>query len=139
MLLLVPQIPIGASNPSKLIKLRVCRYYNIPAALCQRKEVEKLQNEENIMKSAASYNIISINNYGSRRSKKQQKRIQTADDKFAALDEIKQRGILSYTIGYIEAAKDIISSGKQAHTNEVSRIFEAMEEMINESWNGGMI
>lgn len=98
-----------------------------------------MQNEENVIKSAASYNIVSINDYGSRRSKKQQKRIQTADDKFAALDEINQRGILSYTIGYIEAAKDMISSGKQAHTNEVSRIFEVMEEMINESWNGGMI
>lgn len=33
----------------------------------------------------------------------------------------------------------MISSGKEVRTNEVSRLFEVIEESINESWNGGMI
>lgn len=80
--------------------------------------------------------------YGSRRKKqaeKQRRRIQTADDKFASLDEMRQRGVLSYAIGYMESARAVISSGKQARTNEVLRLFEAIEESINESWSGGMI
>ena len=46
---------------------------------------------------------------------------------------------MCHAIGYLEASKDLIASGKQARTDEVSRIFGMLEELINESWNGGMI
>ncbi|MEH2960093.1 hypothetical protein [Candidatus Merdisoma sp. JLR.KK006] len=86
--------------------------------------------------------IVSIAEFGSRRSRqaeKQHRRIQTADDKFASLDEMSQRSILAYAIGYMESARNLISSGRPARANEVSRIFEVMEESINEAWNGGMV
>lgn len=101
-----------------------------------------MQIEETAVSNSAAAKVVSMDGYGSRRKKqaeKQRQRFQTADDKFASLDEKSQRGILSYAIGYIEAARDLISSGGQARTNEVSRIFEVMEETINESWNGGVI
>ena len=42
-------------------------------------------------------------------------------------------------IGYLEASKDLISSGRQARPDEISRAFSVMEDMINEAWKGGMI
>ena len=114
----------------------------MPAAHCQRKEVKKLQIEETVVSNSTATKVVSMDDYGSRKKKqaeKQRRRFQTADDKFASLDEMRQRGVLSYAIGYIEAARDMISSGRQAHANEVSRLFEVIEESINESWNGGMV
>ena len=97
---------------------------------------------EAVREAAAGCQITAIDSFGSRRNReieKRQRRIRTADDKFAALDEKSQRTILSYVIGYLEASKDMISSGKPARKDEISRIFETMEELINKSWNGGMI
>ena len=97
---------------------------------------------EAVREAAAGCQITAIDSFGSRRNRqieKRQMRIRTVDDKFAALDERSQRTILSYVIGYLEASKDLISSGKPARKNEMSRIFETMEELINKSWNGGMI
>lgn len=87
-------------------------------------------------------NIVDISGFrgsGQERMKKQQRRIHTADERFAALDEKSQRYILCHIIGYIEASNNLISSGKRARSNEISSIFEVMENMINKSWNGGMI
>lgn len=101
-----------------------------------------MQIEETAVSNSTAAKVVSMDDYGSRRKKqaeKQRRRFQTADDKFASLDEMSQRGVLSYAIGYIEAARDMISSGKKVRTNEVSRLFEVIEESINESWNGGMI
>lgn len=94
-----------------------------------------MQSEETALSNNAAAKIIRMDDYGSRRKnqiEKQRGRIRTADDKFASLDETSQTGILSFAIGYIEAAKDMISSGKRARTNEVSRLFDAIEESINE-------
>lgn len=101
-----------------------------------------MQIEETVVSDSTAAKVVSMDDYGSRKKKqaeKQRRRLQTADDKFASLDEMRQRGVLSYAIGYIEAARDMISSGRQARTNEVSLLFEVIEESINESWNGGMI
>ena len=101
-----------------------------------------MQIEETVVSNSTAAKVVSMNDYGSRRKKqaeKQRRRFRTADDKFASLDEMRQRGVLSYVIGYIEAARDMISSGRQARTNEVSLLFGVIEESINESWNGGMI
>ncbi|MDE7274225.1 MAG: hypothetical protein K2N95_14405 [Lachnospiraceae bacterium] len=101
-----------------------------------------MQIEETVVSNSTATKVVSMDDYGSRKKKqaeKQRRRFQTADDKFASLDEMRQRGVLSYAIGYIEAARDMISSRRQAHANEVSRLFEVIEESINESWNGGMV
>ena len=101
-----------------------------------------MQGEKTETSNATAAKVIRIDDYGSRRSRqivKQQKRIRTVDDKFASLDERSQRAILSHMIGYMRASRELISSGKRAHTNEVSSIFEAMEDMINRAWKGGMI
>ncbi len=101
-----------------------------------------MQIEETAVPNGTAAKVVNMDDYGSRRKKqaeKQRRRFQTADDKFASLDEMSQRGVLSYAIGYIEAARDMISSGKEVRINEVSRLFEVIEESINESWNGGMI
>ena len=114
----------------------------MPAANCQRKEVKKLQIEETAVANGTAAKVVSMDDYGSRRKKqaeKQRRRFQTVDEKFVSLDEMSQRSILSYAIGYIKAANDLISSGKQARTNEVSKLFEIIAESINESWNGGMV
>lgn len=100
-----------------------------------------MQNEA-VRQAAAGCQITAIDSFGSRRDRQigeRQRRARTADDKFAALDERSQRVILSYVIGYLEASKDMISSGKPARKNEMSSIFEIMEELINKCWNGGMI
>ena len=94
-----------------------------------------MQIEETVVSNSTAAKVVSMDDYGSRRKKqieKQRRRFQTADDKFASLDEMRQRGVLSYAIGYIEAARDMISSGRQARTNEVSLLFEVIEESINE-------
>lgn len=100
-----------------------------------------MQIEEAVVSNNAAAKVVSMDDFSRRKkqAQKQRRRFQTTDDKFASLDEMRQRSILSYAIGYIKAANDLISSGKQARTNEVSRLFEIIEESINESWNGGMI
>lgn len=70
-------------------------------------------------------------------SGRRKKRIRTADDRFAALDEENQRSVICHMIGYMEALNDNILSGKRVRTDEVSRIFESMEKAINKKWEGG--
>lgn len=65
-----------------------------------------MQIGETVTSNSTATRVVSIDDYGSRRKKqaeKQRRRFQTADDKFASLDEMSQRGVLSYAIGYIEA------------------------------------
>lgn len=98
-----------------------------------------MHSEETAPQSGACCRIIAIGSRGSRRHGKLQTRTRGIDERFYSLDERSQRAILIHMIGYMEAARDMISSGKKVRTNEVSRLFEVIEESINESWNGGMI
>ncbi len=83
--------------------------------------------------------IIDIRSRGSREHGKLQAKARGIDERFYSLDERSQRAILIQMIGYLEASKDLISSGRQARPNEISRTFSVMEDMINEAWKGGMI
>jgi hypothetical protein len=83
--------------------------------------------------------IIDIGSRGSRGHGKLQAKARGIDERFYSLDERSQRAILIHMIGYLEASKDLISSGRQARPDEISRTFSAMEDMINEAWKGGMI
>jgi len=88
-----------------------------------------LHSEETVSQAVACCQVIDFGS-GSRRQErveKQRKRTQVADYKFASLDGRSQRVILSHMIGYMESAKDLISAGRQANANEVSRIFDVME------------
>lgn len=76
---------------------------------------------------------------GSREHGKLRTKARGIDERFYSLDERRQRTILIHMIGYLEAAKDLISSGRQARPDEISRTFSVMEDMINEAWKGGMI
>lgn len=100
-----------------------------------------MNSEETVSCVAVSGKVVDISGFGGRRRAqmdKRQKRIRTADDRFAALDGKSQMYILCHMIGYIEASNDLIASGRRARSNEISSIFEVMENMINESWNGGV-
>lgn len=83
--------------------------------------------------------IIDIGSRGSREHGKLQAKARGIDERFYSLDERSQRTIMSYMIGYLEAAKDLISSGRQAWPDEISRAFSVMEDVVNEAWKGGMI
>ena len=86
--------------------------------------------------------IIDIGSRGSRGSRehgKLQAKARGTDERFYSLDERSQRAILIHMIGYLEASKDLISSGRQARPDEISRTFSVMEDMINEAWKGGMV
>lgn len=100
-----------------------------------------MQSEETVSHTAVPGKIVDIGSLGGRKAAagKQQRKIQRMDAKFASLDERLQRVILSYMIGYLEAAKDLISSGRQADPDVVSSVFGVMEDVINKSWNGGML
>lgn len=98
-----------------------------------------MHSEETAPQSGACCRIIAIGSRGSRRHGKLQTRTRGIDERFYSLDERSQRAILIHMIGYMEASKDLISSGRQAQPNEISRIFSVMEDMINEAWKGGMI
>ena len=76
---------------------------------------------------------------GSREQEKLRTTAREIDEWFYSLNEWSQRTILSHMIGYLEASKDLISSGRQARPDEISRTFSVMEDMINEAWKGGMI
>lgn len=92
--------------------------------------------------SADGCRIVDIGDFSGRKQgkpEKQRRRVQEADDKFASLDGRNQRKILLHMIGYLEASKDLVSSGKRARPNEVSRTFEVMEDLIDKAWNGGMV
>jgi len=82
---------------------------------------------------------VDIGSRDSREHGKLQARARGIDKRFYFLDERSQRALLSHMIGYLEATKDLLSSGKQVRPNEVSRTFGVMEDMINEAWSGGMI
>lgn len=97
-----------------------------------------MQSIETVQGTTACEKVVNISEYENRkegRTEKQQRRLKTADDKFSSLDRKEQRKILCFMIGYMEASKDLISSGNPGHGNEVSSIFQEMEELINESWN----
>ncbi len=100
-----------------------------------------MQTEDTGAPNSTAANVVSMDGYGSRRKKQmeRQRRIRTADDRFASLDTKSQRAILLHMIGYMEASKDLILAGRRVRPNEISRIFEVMENTINEAWNGGMI
>lgn len=69
-------------------------------------------------------------------SREQEKLRTTAreiDEWFYSLNEWSQRTILSHMIGYLEASKDLISSGRQVQPDGISRAFSIMEDMINEA------
>lgn len=83
--------------------------------------------------------IIDIGSRGSREHGKLQAKARGIDERFYSLDERSQRTIMSYMIGYLEAAKDLISSERQARPDEISRAFSVMEDVVNEVWKGGMI
>lgn len=83
--------------------------------------------------------IIDIRSRGSREHGKLQAKARGIDERFYSLDERSQRTIMSYMIGYLEAAKNLISSGRQARPDEISRAFSVMEDVINEVWKGGRI
>ena len=83
--------------------------------------------------------IIDIGSRGSREHGKLQAKARGIDERFYSLDERSQRAILIHMIGYLEASRDLISSGRQARPDEISRTFSVMEDMINEAWKGGMI
>lgn len=85
------------------------------------------------MKAAEPAKIVDISDFRSweRGCKgKRRRRLRTTDDKFASLNVEEQIAILSHVIGYINASKDLISYGKQVRTNEISKIFEAVENMV---------
>lgn len=97
---------------------------------------------EAVKKVAAECRVVEIGDFNGRKqgkSERQRRRVQEADNKFASLDERSQMGILLHMIGYMEASKDLILSGRRARTNEVSSTFEVMEDMINKCWNGGTV
>ena len=73
---------------------------------------------------------------GSREREKLRTTAREIDEWFYSLNEWSQRTILSHMIGYLEASKDLISSGKQVRPDEILRAFSVMEDMINEAWKG---
>ncbi len=108
----------------------------MPAAALSKKRGKKMQTEETGTPDSAAANIVSMDGYGSRRKKqieRQRGRIRTADDRFASLDTKSQSEILLHMIGYMEASKDLILAGRRVRPNEISIIFEVMENTINEA------
>ena len=100
-----------------------------------------MQSEETASQDIMAGDVISISDFSIQkqvRRERRQKRIQKADSRFASLDAMSQRNILSHMIGYMEASRNLIASGRRVHANEVSDVLGYMEEMINESWNGGV-
>lgn len=98
-----------------------------------------MHSEETVSQSGTCCRIIDIGSRGSREHKKLQARARGIDERFYSLDERSQRTILIHMIGYLEASRDLISSGRQARPDEISRTFSVMEDMINEAWKGGMV
>lgn len=100
---------------------------------------EELHSEETVSQSGTCCRIIDIRSRGNREHGKQRARARGIDERFYSLDERSQRVILSHMIGYMEAAKDLISAGRHARVDEISSAFGVMEDMVNEAWKGGMI
>lgn len=98
-----------------------------------------LQNKGTASHYAPCCRIIDIGSRGSRRHGKLQARPRGIDERFYSLDERNQRAVLANMIGYLKATNDLVSAGGKARPNEVSRAFSAMEDMINEAWEGGMV
>lgn len=98
-----------------------------------------MHSEETVLQSGTCCQIIDIGSRSSREHGKLQARARGIDERFYSLDERSQRAILSQMIGYLEASQSLISSGRQARRNEVSRTFGVMEDMINKAWKEGMI
>ncbi len=99
-----------------------------------------MQSEETASQEIMAGDVISITDFSTRKQacrERRQERMRTADSRFASLDELSQRNILVHAIGYMEAARDMIASGRRVRPDEVSRMIGYMEEMINESWEGG--
>lgn len=98
-----------------------------------------MQSRETVSQCPNRCQIVDIGSIGSRKHGKLQARARGIDERFYSLDERSQWAILSHMIGYMEASRDLISAGKQARPNEISRTFGVMEDMVNEAWNGGII
>ena len=58
---------------------------------------------------------------GSREQEKLRTTAREIDEWFYSLNEWSQRTILSHMIGYLEASKDLISSGRQVWPDEILR------------------
>lgn len=99
-----------------------------------------MYGKEATMYSVESAEIADIRDFRSReqeRTGRKRRRLRTVDDRFAALDEKDQRSVVFHVIGYMEALNDNILSGKKMRIDEVSRIFENMEKVINNKWGKG--
>ena len=91
-----------------------------------------LQNKGTASHYAPCCQIIGIGDRGSRRHGKLHEKAKGVDGRFYSLDERGQRAVL-------KATNDLVSAGGKTRPNEVSRAFSAMEDMINEAWEGGMV
>ena len=98
-----------------------------------------LQNKGTASHYAPCCQIIGIGDRGSRRHGKLHEKAKGVDGRFYSLDERGQRAVLANMIGYLKATNDLVSAGGKTRPNEVSRAFSAMEDMINEAWDGGMV
>ena len=98
-----------------------------------------MHSEETAPQSGTCCRIIDIGSRGSREHGKRQARARGIDERFYSLDERSQRTILIHMIGYLEASRDLISSGRQARPDEISRTFSVMEDMVNEAWKGELM
>lgn len=98
-----------------------------------------MHSEETAPQSGTCCRIIDIGSRGSREHKKLQARVRGIDKRFYSLDERSQRTILIHMIGYLEASRDLISSGRRARPDEISRTFSVMEDMVNEAWKGELM
>ena len=98
-----------------------------------------MQNRETVSQCHNRCRIVDIGSIGSRKHGKLQARARGIDERFYSLNKRSQWAILVHMIGYMEAARDLISAGKPVRPDEISKTFGVMEDMINEAWNGGNI
>ncbi len=98
-----------------------------------------MQAKESDVHPVPCCRITDFGTRGSRRRGNVQRRAGGIDQRLSTLDQRSQRAVLIHMTGYLKAARDLISSGRKARPNEISMIFSAMEDMVNEAWKGGMI
>lgn len=91
-----------------------------------------MHSEETVSQSGTCCRIIDIRSRGFREHGKQ--RARGIDERFYSLDERSQRTILTHMIGYLEATNDLISAGRKVRTNEITRTFGVIEDMVNKAW-----
>lgn len=98
-----------------------------------------MYSEETVSQSGTGCRIIDIRSRGSREHGKQRARARGIDERFYSLDERSQRTILIHMIGYLEATNDLILAGRKVRTNEITRTFGVMEDMVDKAWKGEVI